>query len=863
VVEGVFIRAGRPTRLDTELLPQAVELEGITAEIDRIRLIEPEISATHEVVLGREIRALPVDNVSEVVELVPGVSDGHFRGGRIGQEVYVLDGLEFKNQLEASSTGSGMELPPASLQELEVLTGGIGAQFGNTLSGVVRYVTRRGDPDRWDVQGSFRTDAWTPEDVYRGFTSLSITTGGPLSFLGSGSTLFADVLLQGMQDTDPRGQGLTCLEPGDGDEGLDELIDQVALNPTTERLYCPYSSASFPHQQGDKLLGFLRWDHQFGGGVSLRASVLGNRYQSQLYTSELKYNALNQLGQRTRGLLVMTALDWVRQGTGTGAHVTARLSAMRLDRHVGALDPWSVEGRPTVAGFGLADFRFHGEDFLRSPIEDQLRSGASVPGYQAQRGSTGSPYGPAGEGIFATEGTTDIANWSRSEFLAGDLVGEYLTAAGHRLRGGFSGKLWRIENYERILSHLPGSAPNYTEFFPATANGFAEVGLAAAENIVIHLGVRFEAFQSGLSFQPNRADFLSPVVDTEWKTGLLPRIAVTGPIPGTNGRTAFRFNYGVVSQPPDFQFFLDTSIGDSLRTDIRRQGNPNLSFERGTAFEVGLSHLFAEGIAGTLVGFRKELTNLVSGSLDFSGFAPNQFTTGDFGTVQGVEVSLRGQWDRIRARIGYALQKAKSVVSSALEDEPEVDGENRTEFPLSFDRRHSATAAVFLGNASGGSEVPWSLTAVGTLNSGYPIVRVESDSVATGAATHLPWTFRADLRAGWQFGRLPGCQTCGWRLLAEVRNLFGQNNVVGLRRDTRSIAPPAEVVTALANEVSITRDIPRESPRYSAQIDLDGDGRITPPEYRQARLAAAIDRFDPSLFYGAAVQLRLGVEVLF
>jgi hypothetical protein len=864
-VDGVFVRAGRGTRVDPQLVPEALELPGVTAEVDRIRLIEPEISATHEVVLGRELRELPADNVAEVVELAPGVSDGHFRGGRVGQEVYVIDGLEFKNQLEASSSGTGLELPPTSLQELEVMTGGMGAQYGNALSGVVRYVTRRGDAERWGAVSSFRTDHWAPDELYRGFSSLSVTAGGPLAFLGPGSTLFADLLVQGLQDADPRARGLTCLRQGDGDAALDGLIRDVVEDATTARLYCPYQDPSFPHQQGEKILGFLRWDQAIGSGLGLTASLLANRFQRQLYTSELKYNAEDQLGQRTKGLLAMVALDWTKQAVGSGVHVTARLSAVRLDRHLGALDPWTFNGRGRIGGVGLADFRFRGEEFVRSPIEEQLLSGSAVPGYRDPGGSTGSPFGPAGEGIFFTEGTTDLANWSRSEFLAADVVGEVLSAAGHRLRGGASGKWWRVERYERVLSHLAGSSPNYTRFFPTTLGGFAEVTLAAADELNVYVGARVEAFQSGLSFRPDRVDFLSPVVDTEWKTAVLPRIGVTGPIPGTEGRTAFRFNYGVVSQPPDFQFFLDTSIGDSLRTDVRRQGNPNLSFERGTAFEVALSHLFTDAVAATLVGFRKELTNLVSGSLDFPGFAPNQFTTGDFGTVRGLELSLRGQWRRVRARLGYSLQKATGVVSSALADEPEVAGASREEFPLSFDRRHSGNLALLFGRAAGDPEPPWSLSTVATLKSGYPIVRArdEVESDVTGEPTHLPWTFRVDVRGAWRFGSLPGCAACGWRVLAEVKNLFGQDNVVALRGDTRTVAPPAEAVEELARGLAISHPIPRESPRYSAQIDLDGDGRITPMEFDKARLAAALDRFDPSLFYGEPLQLRLGVEVVF
>ena len=129
--------------------------------------------------------------------------------------------------------------------------------------------------------------------------------------------------------------------------------------------------------------------------------------------------------------------------------------------------------------------------------------------------------------------------------------------------------------------------------------------------------------------------------------------------------------------------------------------------------------------------------------------------------------------------------------------------------------------------------------------------------------THLPWTVQVDVRGGWRFGSLPGCDACGWRVLAEVKNLFGNENVVAVRRDTRTVAPTAAQVQALANQVRIDDPIPRESPRYSAQIDLDGDGRITPAEFSEARLAAALDRFDPSLFYAEPLQVRLGVEVFF
>ena len=61
----------------------------------------------------------------------------------------------------------------------------------------------------------------------------------------------------------------------------------------------------------------------------------------------------------------------------------------------------------------------------------------------------------------------------------------------------------------------------------------------------------------------------------------------------------------------------------------------------------------------------------------------------------------------------------------------------------------------------------------------------------------------------------------------------------------------------------IPADIPAESPYYSAGIDLDSSGIITQDEFRLARTAAALSRFDPSLYFGEPRQLRLGIEVTF
>lgn len=863
VFEGVRVLAGRPTVLDAELTPAAVAVEGVEVRIERVPLIEPEVSLTHEVVLGQELRSLPIDRVEDAIELAVGVTDGHFRGGRVGQEAYVVDGLEIKNALEASSQGFGLELSPNALEQVDIVTGGFGAAYGNALSGVVQYVTRRGDPVRWEGQLGLRTDEWAPEPLFFGFTELSASAGGPVGWLGDGTTLFLDGLVQGALDSDPRARGLTCLGPADADAALAARIQDLTDSPAGERLYCPFEDEMLPNQRGDKVIGFARLDRPLATGTVLTLTLLRNRLQQGLYLPAFKYNTDHPLGQRTTGTVGQGILDWTGRIAGRSAHVTARGAAMRLHRFLGVLEPGTLDDA-VLDRFHLGAYRFVGEDFVTRPIEEQIADNRPVPGYEAPGGSLDTPFGPAGEGIFFTEGTPDLVNWTTSEFVSGDIEAELLSPAGHVLKAGGGAKLFQVQTYERLLSHLAGSFPYYVRFFPRQVSGFTELRLAAADEVTVQLGARVDAFDPGLTFRADRADFEAPITETEWQVSFMPRIGVSAPVPGSDGRTVVRLNYGRVAQPPDFRFFLDTSLGDSLRTDIRRQGNPNLAFERGAAYEVGATQLLGDWGSISVTGFRKELTNLVTGSIRFAGYGAGQFTTGDFGTVQGAETRLRARLPWAEMRVGYALQKATGVTSSALEDSITV-GERLREFPLAFDRRHALDGAVYLG-AAAGLDARWAGTAILSAASGYPVNRltVEDDIAGGGTDQYLPWTVDLDLRAAYEIGSLPGCRRCRWRLVADGQNVLGRDNVLAVRRETGLVAPPLDEVAALAAAGGdLSEPIPFESPSYSAAIDFNGDGLISASEFAQARFAAALDRMDPSIFYGEPRQVRLGVEVAF
>src|SRR5690606_12361043 len=172
-------------------------------------------------------------------------------------------------------------------------------------------------------------------------------------------------------------------------------------------------------------------------------------------------------------------------------------------------------------------------------------------------------------------GNAPIANWTSTRMVGADLVGEAFSAGGVAVRGGLMARLYGIRALERVRAHEAGVAPIYNEFDPATLSGFAEVQVVTGD-LHARAGVRVEAFRSGLDLTHDPDGGGPRVLTPGWKHSIMPRLGVALPV---TAQTSFRANFGWVAQPPDFSYFMDTTLGDSLRTDIHRQGNPDLGFE--------------------------------------------------------------------------------------------------------------------------------------------------------------------------------------------------------------------------------------------------------------------------------------------
>lgn len=131
-------------RLNVELTETPIEMEAIEVRAER-PLIQTDVKGTAYELSGQKINQLPIEKFQEVVGLQAGTTtDGHVRGGKIREVIYLIDGLPVQDVIRG---GLGSELPKSAISQLSVKTGGLEAEYGNALSGVVNVITRTGSND--------------------------------------------------------------------------------------------------------------------------------------------------------------------------------------------------------------------------------------------------------------------------------------------------------------------------------------------------------------------------------------------------------------------------------------------------------------------------------------------------------------------------------------------------------------------------------------------------------------------------------------------------------------------------------------------------------------------------------------------
>ncbi len=834
--DSVLVRAGQVSVVNFTVDVYTIE-RPIVVEAYADSILDPSMVATVQRMTGEELRRFPVTTLEEAVSLSAGAVGESYRGGRLGQQAFVLDGLGVKNQLDASTGPLGVRIPPDLLTEASLATNGFSARYGQAISGLVNVVTKDGG-ERWTGRAAYESDRLLAGGADLGQDRAVVSVDGPLA----------------------RGAGLVAVLDVDGKLDADPVNAPASPEPRDPRSSSP---GLLPHNSGERYDAAVKLRVPLGGVASahtLRVFALRSVEQRLLYDPVYKYDTRWAPARRVSGDLL--SAHFQRASNNFTADLRAGYFARSFIR--GALTREPAYRFGAITG---GTFHFIGEEIALS--QDTAVARAPIAGFTAPELSDRSPWGvPA---FFRTGGSSGEVAWNRFRELRGQAD---FSVGGPRADFYFGAELarQRVQTFQRALGYLQAgkSVPPATasDFKPTSAAAYGEAQLHG-DDFVVTFGLRYDQFDPGSGV---------PGSTFGARRTINPRLGFSTVLKGAT----FVASWGRFSQAPDFQYLVDAAFDDTLRTGRFRRGNPNLGFEDATQYEFSLRTRPSETTTLRINVFNKLLDGLVA-SVPL-GVNPDStiFGNADFGNVKGAEViaerPLKDGWG---VRVAYTLQTAQATATNAFQLVrrirlgPGGDTINpaRVQFPLDYDRRHNLTVIGQARVADSAGPRLWGARPFAGLeaativraSTGLPFTMTNApgDTLIGLPNSHrLPTLLTVDvlLRRPVRLGRWQGS------FYLDVRNLLSRRNVEAVRRESGAPTLSPQAITALAESAYADHPepIPYESPRYRAFADADGNGFIEGRgELWPLFLAAARDYTQPLFSFGPPRMFRLGLELAF
>ena len=184
---GVIINSNKITFLEPELT-SGVDLKEVEVVRYKVPLIDKDGGASGSTVTREQIARMPARSAQGVATTVAGASTAgtgggiSIRGARSENTYYYIDGVKVP-------AGAGTGLPKSAIEEVQVVTGGVPANYGDVTGGLVNITTR--GPGRTFFGGlEYLSSGWkVGEDVTDivgldkyAFNQVEASLSGPVFF---------------------------------------------------------------------------------------------------------------------------------------------------------------------------------------------------------------------------------------------------------------------------------------------------------------------------------------------------------------------------------------------------------------------------------------------------------------------------------------------------------------------------------------------------------------------------------------------------------------------------------------------------------------------------------------------------------
>lgn len=722
-VENVRASIDVTTRTDVRLEEEAFEGEEVVVTAER-ELVQRDLTATTAFVSGDEIRALPVENFSEVVELQAGVVNGHFRGGRLGEVGYWVDGLPVTDVFDG---GLALSIENDMVQEAQVVTGAFNAEYGQALSGIVNVVTKDGSNE---LEGSFS-----------GFLGDYVSDGGELA---QGTPIFPELdafSATAVQNAEGSLSGpilrdrLFFFTSGRYFRNDGWIVgrrvftfDDVGVNPVTQRIELlnpagSGDSSAVAMNPFEKVSGQAKLTAQLGRGMRLSANVIASREDFQDYDLDLFFFPDARLQKQRDSYSAY--LKWTHSLSASTLYEAGLTNNYtQFDEHLFE-DPLDVRYRnPEIFEFTdplrTSNFRVGGTNNRRFERSTNTWLG------KLDVTSQLTDVNLVKAGVEARYHTLDFAD---RFVVVQNEAGETPAERGQFLadNGSYSYNPVELSAYLQDKVELGGLIINAglrVDYFDSNGRVFRDLTDPNAVFLENRIVVRDE---NGAPVRDENGDlqrYLTPegapdyeriladdyyFEDAETSLQVSPRLGVAFPI--TEGGVV-HFSYGQFFQAPNFEllyqnpYFLLGSGGSGL---IGLIGNANLRPEQTIQGEIGLKQELTANAAVELTAFYRNIRNLTGTATDPIAVAGSSARYGrllnsDFGFVRGVILRFDQRiGTSLFAGVDYTFQVARANASDPAQAYNAAASRSLIEqqiVPTNWDQRHTVNASLTYENTT-------------------------------------------------------------------------------------------------------------------------------------------------------------------
>lgn len=670
----VRVEAGKETVINQEMAETILSLGQEVVVIGERPLFNLDETASRRSVTSEDIQASAVTDVREVVTHQVGVvqSDNeiHIRGGRSNENAYLLDGISIQDPL--AGTGFGLQISADAVQEVEVLTGGYNAEYGQATSGVVNVTLKEGS-DKYLGSLSVKKDKLgLPEQVASSFNTdvYEATLSGPepitnylLPALGvntAGNVTFFSNLYIGLSD-------------GFMGHQARQLVSSTF-----------YGSRFAPREENNWFwLAKLTWKPT----ALIRLTYSHNRSV-----------AINQNSQS-----LQTNLEYVEPSPGYQYDFQNILDGANTYTHNNQLHVVSLTHT-------LSNTMFY--ELKLSHFYTNLRAdanGKNYTEYQEPIDIVTFPIeyynlGHDTVGVIPGDGLYDFGNgytW-HDHYVAENTLKLDVTnhfSETNKFKAGIEVTVQEMQNidiYEPWIGTL-GLNNDIYRVHPAFGALYAQDNVTFS-GMILNAGLRFDYWFPGkyVDDAVNNPDVVTipdqiredyrnktySLFGHRFKGRISPRIGISHPV--SDNQMLF-FSYGHFSKLPKPQFVYAKLNPTSARSTFQKFGNPDLDPETTVAYELGLQTQFSNDDVLTVTAYNKDIFDYVStrqARISSARLTSSNFITyinQDYARARGIEVEFRkriGQWFRGSISGSYSITTGKSstpdqavLVARGIEDE--------------------------------------------------------------------------------------------------------------------------------------------------------------------------------------------------